>query len=159
VPIELRQPITCFLHEVGVATDAAANEIAVTADILSQRTQRDVRAAFQRRLEHRAQHRIVDHDRGSIPLGLRQLVGDSRAGGEINKTVGRIGGRLDEDQTHPACRARGLSCLSHLGDIDAVCKAEGSDPKRTHLLLEQRFGAAIERSAVQYGVACAEKGE
>ena len=56
--IELRAdgatPAHHLLHEVGVAGDAAANEIAVAADILSQRTQRDVRAAFQRRLEHRA---------------------------------------------------------------------------------------------------------
>ncbi len=71
-----------------------------------------------------------------MPLGLRQLVGDSCAGGEINQTVGRIGGRLDEDQPHPTFRARRLRRLSHLDDIDAVCKAEGGDPKRSHLLLE-----------------------
>src|ERR1700733_4606004 len=51
--IELRAdraaPAQHLLHEVGVPADAAANEIAVAADILSQRTERDVRAAFQRR--------------------------------------------------------------------------------------------------------------
>src|ERR1700722_11830449 len=58
VRIQLRAngaaPAYHLLHEAGVAADAAANEIAVAADILSQRTQRNVRAAFQRRLEHRA---------------------------------------------------------------------------------------------------------
>ena len=86
-------------------------------------------------------------------------MGDSCAGGEINETVGRIGGRLDQDQTHPAFRARRLRRLSQLGGIDAVRKAERGDPKRSHLLLEQRYGAAIERSTVQYGVARSEKGE
>jgi hypothetical protein len=59
-------PAHHLLHEAGVAADTAANEIAVAAGILGQRTQRDVSAAFQWRLEHRAQHRIVDHDRWSI---------------------------------------------------------------------------------------------
>jgi hypothetical protein len=61
----------------------------VATDILGQGAQRDVSAAFQWRLEHRAPHRIVDHDRGSMPLRARQLIGDSCACGEINKTVGR----------------------------------------------------------------------
>ena len=94
-----------------------------------------------------------------MPLRLRQLVGDGRTCGEINQTVGRIGRRLDQDQTYPASRARCLRRPSHLGGIDAVCKAEGGDPEGAHLLLEECFGAAIERSAVHYGVARPKKGE
>ena len=99
IRIELRAdgaaPAHHLFHQAGRAADAAANEIAVAADVLGQGTQGDISAAFQRRLEHRTEHRIVHHDGGSIPLRLLQLVGDSRAGGEINKTVGRIRGRLD----------------------------------------------------------------
>jgi hypothetical protein len=91
VPIELRQLITCFTR---------------LASPLMLPPTRDVSAAFQRRLEHRAQHRTVDHDRGSMTLRLSQLVGDSCTGGEINQTVGRIGGRLYQDQpTLPFARA------------------------------------------------------
>jgi hypothetical protein len=96
---------------------------------------------------------------GLCPWDFRQLVGDSCTCGEINQTVGRIGGRLDQDQPHPDSRARCLRRLAHIAGIDAVCKAECGDRKRSHLLLEQRFGAAIERPTVQYGVARPEKGD
>jgi hypothetical protein len=94
-----------------------------------------------------------------MPLRARQLIGDSCACGEINKTVGRIGGRLDEDQTHPASRARCLRRLSHLGGIDAVGKAKSGHAEGAHLFLEQRFGTNIKRPTMQYGVARPEKGE
>ena len=148
-----------LLDEAGVAADAAADEIAMAADILGQGTQRDVSAAFQRCLKHRAQHRIVNDDRGSIPLKLGQVVGDRRARGEINKAVGRIGWRLDQDQTDPALRARRLRRLTHIRGIDAVGKAKSGDTEGAHLLLQQRFGAAIERATVQYRVAGPKKGE
>jgi len=101
----------------------------VSADIFGQRTQRDIGAACERRLEHWTEHRIVNHDWRSIRLRLLQLVGDSRAGGEIDKTIGRIGGGLDQDQPHPTLRTRRFRGLAHLCDIDAVGKAESDEPK------------------------------
>ena len=148
IRIELRAdgaaPAHHLPHEAGCPADTAANEIAVAADVFGQGTQRDISAAFEWSLEHRTEHRIVDHDGRSIPQRLLQLVGDSRAGGEINKTVGRIGGRLDQDQPHPALRARRFRRLAHIDDIDAVGKAESGDAEGGHLVLWKRFGAAIE---------------
>src|ERR1700723_3503348 len=57
VRIQLRAngaaPAYHLLHEAGVAADAAANEIAMAADILGQRTERNVSPTFERRLKHR----------------------------------------------------------------------------------------------------------
>ena len=96
---------------------------------------------------------------GRCPCVFSKLVSDRRAGGEIDKTVGRIGGGFDEDQSHPAFRARRFGGLAHFGDIDAVGKAESGDAECAHLVLEQRFGAAIEGPTMQNGVARPEKGE
>ena len=61
-------PAHHLLHEGRLAADAAADEIAVAADIFGQRAQGDIGAAFQRRLKHRTEHGIVDHDRRSIAV-------------------------------------------------------------------------------------------
>ena len=50
-----------------------------------------------------------------------------------------LAGRLDQDQTYPASRARCLRRLSHLGGIDAVSKAEKRSRRRRPSASEAAF--------------------
>ena len=113
----------------------------------------------QRLLEHRPQHGIVHHHRRAIALLLAKRVRDGRAGRKIDEAVGRIGGCLHQNQSHPAMRRRSLCARAHLRHIDAIGEAEGGDAESAHLVFQQRLGAAIERAAVQDRIARAQKGK
>ena len=79
------------------ADDGAADQIAVSADIFGQRIERQIGAVPQRRLENRAEQRIVAaYDRARALL-RRNVFGDAPHERNIDEAVHRIGRRLDEN--------------------------------------------------------------
>ena len=108
---------------------------------------------LQRLLVHRAEQRVVDGDRR--PVALLALDPVDRGGNrlQVDQTVGRVGRGLQHDQADAALGHRIGGGGVDLGRIATVREADRLDAERRQLVADQGLGAAIERAAVQDGVA------
>ena len=78
------------LHHGLRAERGACDEVGVTADVLRQGVQRNIRAVFDRPLKHGAEQRVVARDEGSMALRSADRVGDTAHHRDVHQPVGGI---------------------------------------------------------------------
>ncbi len=95
-----------------VATDRAADEVAVAAGIFGQRRHREIGTVLERRLQQRSQEGVVDDDNRTPPaLPAGERVGSAGDHCDIGDAVGRVGRCLDEDEADRPMPRRRLGGL------------------------------------------------
>ncbi|MNR14522.1 hypothetical protein D3C85_1310040 [compost metagenome] len=114
------------------AQHGSGQQVAVAAQVFGGRMQHDIRAVFQRPLQHRCGEGVVDD--GQQALGAR----DGGHGGDIDQAQVRIGRCLEIDR--PGLRADGGGHCLPLREIrEYRAHAKARQPLR-----EQREGGAVD---------------
>jgi hypothetical protein len=121
----------------------------VAADILGQRVDRQVGAVRERRLEDRAEQRIVAGDDRPGALAGSDLIGDASHQRDVDERVHRIRRRLDEDHGHAAARERALRRAPDVTLVETVLEADAANIETREAAVDEHLGAAVERKAVQ----------
>ena len=125
----------------------------MTADIFSQRVQREIRAMFDRPLKHRPEQRIVARDDRRAPLGRADHFCHAADHSDIDQPIGRICRGFDKNHGNPAHTHGALCREPYRGFVDTIGKAHSADGQIRKRLCEQSFRPAIERLRVQNDVA------
>ncbi|MNL24586.1 hypothetical protein D3C87_1460290 [compost metagenome] len=94
-----------------------------------------------------------------MPLLLADHVGNAADHGDIDNTVCRVGGGLDEDDGHPAFRHRSLCGGYHRGLADTIGETHRRNAEIVEGLCQQRLSAAVQRLGMEYGVAGPDESE
>ncbi len=140
-------------HMLLAAKRGAGDEVAMAADIFGQRVDDDVGAVLERLLEDRPEQRVVADDGRAMSLARANVVGDAAHEIHVDEGIQRVRRRLDQHDGDAALGERRLRGFTDRRLVDAVREADGGDAERLQRPRDQRFGAAIERLAVQDGIA------
>ena len=108
----------------GSADQRPEQRVGVSADELGRGVQHDVRAMFQRPLQHRRGERVVDHQRGLAS----ECCADRRQVRDLDR---RIGGGLQPDQICTlGRREHGERCRPRLPDVRSPRRRPPARPRR-----------------------------
>ncbi len=91
-----------LLDERPAAERGPSDQIRMTADIFGQGIEGNVCAVLDRALKDRAEQRVIAGDHRLMALLLTNRIGNPPDHRDVDKAIGRVCGRLDEDDRDAA---------------------------------------------------------
>ncbi|MDT4848023.1 hypothetical protein FQZ97_821020 [compost metagenome] len=160
--IELRsnRPTQClYLLDDGLRTkNSTGDQIGMATNIFGQRVERDIGTMFKRLLENRAEQGVIANDDRTGSFLLRcYLIGNAPDGCDIDQTVGRIGGRFNQDDRDSPLVCGFIGSLFNRSFMHTIGKGHSRNIEIMESLREQCFCATVKRLRMQDYVSRARK--